>query len=105
MILALLLLSLAAPDPFVRSRVKPGGPSAHCLWWEEDSTLMWRVEESGNPANRGTEVDAIRKAFAEWNTVMGACSSLRFEEGPRTRTRVVGDDHENVVMFLSLIHI
>jgi hypothetical protein len=89
---ALIAVVLAIPsDPYVRSRVRPGTPSDHCLYWTENSNIVWHANSLGNAETPGdTEFDALRKSFAEWNGQLASCGSLTWLEGAMTASRNVG---------------
>lgn len=103
----MLALALAQPsDPYVRDRidggfpVADGGYGAPCLYWTEDTTIAWRQSQNGNPDTPGdTEFTAIEKAFDTWSAALSACSSLRFSQGPRSASRTVARDSENLLLF------
>lgn len=101
---AVIALALAASEPYVRSRVS-ALQNAHCLWWQEGSTIEYRQHARGNPATTGdTELTAVARSFQSWQAVMDQCGSLTLQEGPRTDTLKVGHDvgsssNENVVLF------
>lgn len=103
---ALVLLAVvAANDPYVRSRVSPGRSTDHCLYWAEDTNIVYRANAAGNPETPGdTEFTAFNDSFKTWNAALNQCSSLTFTEGPRTNTRVTGwvensSTNENVLLF------
>jgi hypothetical protein len=107
MIALVLTLVLAQPsDPSVRDRVDggltvlDGGYGAPCLYWPENTTIAWRQNQSGNPDTPGdTEFPAIEAAFGTWSAQLASCASLAFSQGPRTSTRTVARDGENVLLF------
>jgi hypothetical protein len=104
---ALLAMALAQGSaPYIRSRVDPGGPTDHCLYWAQNTTITWHAEQTGNPDTTGdTEFTAFEKSFATWNAQLTSCSSLVFAEGPKTTSRTVGYDktpgatQENILVF------
>ncbi len=100
---ALLLVALAANEPFVRTTTDDSAKS-HCLYWKAETVIEWRHNSNGNPETPGeTEHAAIAKAFATWQAQFDACGSLSFKEGPRTGTALEGffrdGNDENVIMF------
>jgi hypothetical protein len=106
LISALVALALAIPsDPYVRSRVSPEGPSDHCLYWTENTTITWNAEVTGNPETGPSVFTAFEKSFATWNAQLTTCASLAFSEGPKTTSRTVGWDrtagakNENILVF------
>ena len=108
MIVVALAALVAAQAPYVRSKVRPGDASDHCLYWTENNTITWKANQAGNPETPGeSEFDALRAAFGEWNTQLTACGNLAFSEGPRTASRKIGwlkdaseiANNENIVVF------
>lgn len=107
MISALVAAALAATcsDAYCRNKTSDGDPLASCLRWPENTTIVWRANQAGNPETPAdTEFAAIQKAFATWQGLMNGCGSLNFQEGPRTATRAVGwsenePDPQNVLVF------
>jgi hypothetical protein len=104
---AILAVTLAGgADPYIRSRVDPAGPTDHCLYWAQNTTITWHAEQTGNPDTTGdTEFTAFEKSFATWNAQLTACASLVFAEGAKTASRTVGYDktpgatQENILVF------
>ncbi len=103
---AVVAVALAIPsDPYVRSRVYPGTATDHCLYWTEDTNLIWHPEQTGNPETDGGEFIAFEKAHDTWNTLLESCASLKFTEGTKTTSRSIGYDsmdsaqNENILMF------
>ena len=74
---AILAVTLAGgADPYIRSRVDPAGPTDHCLYWAQNTTITWHAEQTGNPDTTGdTEFTAFEKSFATWNAQLTACAS------------------------------
>jgi hypothetical protein len=107
MIALVLTLVLAQPsDPYVRDRIDggfavlDGGYGAPCLYWPENTTIAWRQNQNGNPDTPGdTEFPAVKAAFDTWSAQLASCASLGFSEGPRTSTRTVARDGENLLLF------
>ena len=94
--------------PYVRSRVRPGTASDHCLYWAETTNIEWQANQAGNAETPGdTEFDAFRAAYGEWNNALTSCGSLRFVEGSRTMSRKIGwlreasrlAENENILVF------
>ncbi|MDP1829994.1 MAG: myxosortase-dependent metalloprotease, MXAN_2677/MXAN_2678 family [Archangium sp.] len=84
---------------YVRSHVDRDDPSSPCLWWQENSVIAVEQSTPGNPETMGTEFAAVSAALATWGAPMEACGSIRFDELPRTPSRVVAEDGRNVVLF------
>lgn len=94
-----LLVSLLLSQ-YVRSHVDRDDPSSQCLWWKENSVIVIQQSSIGNPETPGeTEYFAATAAFATWSQQLIACSSLRFEEHPRTDMRAIADDALTLVLF------
>jgi len=97
-----LLLSVNAP--YVRSQVKPGDPTSHCLYWPA-GTVTVHQSETGNPETGPAALDAITRAFQSWQTIMNGCGSLTLTEGARVSDRTIGFDvkdlsnNRNVILF------
>ena len=108
MIVFTLMALVFSQAPYVRSKVRPGNASDHCLYWAEGQTLTWKANQVGDDETPGTtEFDAFRAAFGEWNDALTACGSLRFSEGPLTPSRKIGwlenaseiANNENILLF------
>lgn len=85
---------------YVRSHVDRDNPGSQCLWWQENSVIAVEQSLTGNAETPGdTEFSAITAALATWQAPMEACGSIRFDELPRTTSRVVAEDGRNVVLF------
>lgn len=89
---------------YVRSRVDDGDLQSPCLYWTEQTQVVFRQNTQGNPDSpQETEFAAITKSFATWQAEQARCGSLALSEGPRTATRTIGFDetgaNENVVLF------
>lgn len=100
-----LVLAGTCADPYCRNRTSDTDPLASCLRWPEGSAIEWRAASAGNPETPGdTEFTAFQKAFASWQTVLGACGSISLREGARTGKRTIGwseteVDPQNVLVF------
>jgi hypothetical protein len=96
---------MVALAQYVRTRVDERDPKSPCLYWTENTTIVFRQNADGNPDTPGdSEFTAVSRSFATWQAENARCGSLRFVEGPRTTTRIVGYDetsasNENVVLF------
>ncbi len=84
---------------FQRSRAvatgEPVTPTTHCLWWKNGTTIKYSPQQDGDPVTSGTsEIDAIDRSFASWQSVFQGCASLRFERGPLIADRTIGFDEK-----------
>jgi hypothetical protein len=85
---AVLALSVAqCGPPYNRTKVDDADPMSHSLYWREGTTIVWNLNDKGNPENDGSEVPAVEASFNSWQAVMNQCGSLNFQEGPRTANR------------------
>jgi MYXO-CTERM domain-containing protein len=108
LLVSALALGQVAPPSFVRSRVTPSDPTAHCLFWTVP-TITWQLSSVGNPkstdAQKQEEFAAIRASFQSWQDVFASCGNLRFQEGPVVDDRKVGyemkGENRNIVLFRS----
>jgi hypothetical protein len=93
---------LAADPPYLRTRVHPGDPQSHCLWWRAGDVL-YQQSGAGHPDNPGeTAFTSVEAAFQTWQAVQDRCGNLLLVEGPRTSSRFVGYDpahREHLVLF------
>lgn len=103
LVLALSLGQISSA-PYVRSRAEAGDSSSQCLFWTVPK-ITWYQSTLGNPATKpaGTEFDAVRRSFQNWQSVFATCGNLAFEEGGKVEERkvgyVVGEDNRNLVLF------
>jgi hypothetical protein len=104
---ALVAAALAATcsDAYCRNKTSDTDPLASCLRWPENTTIVWRPNDQGNPETPAdTELTGFRNAFASWQTVLDGCASLKFQEGSKTVRRDVGwseseADPQNLLVF------
>jgi uncharacterized protein (TIGR03382 family) len=96
---------LAQSTPYLRSKVEPGDPKSHCLWWGSPG-ITYHQSTPGNPENAGdSEFDAIRRSFETWQQASDACGHLQLTEGERVGERTIGYDarpsaiNRNLVLF------
>lgn len=83
---------LAADPPYLRTRVTPGDPTSHCLWWRAGE-VSYRQSAAGHPESPGeTAFTSVEAAFQSWQAVQDRCGNLTLVEGPRTQSRFVGYD-------------
>ncbi|MBL8922845.1 MAG: matrixin family metalloprotease [Myxococcaceae bacterium] len=101
-----LVAAAVLSQSYARSRANENDPASQCLWWKENTRIVYRVNQAGNTETPGdTEFDAIKRAFSTWQTELAACSSLSFVEGPRSPSREATyspDDspvNQNLVLF------
>lgn len=101
-----LIATLALGQAYARSRISDTDPRSQCLWWKENTPIVYRVNTAGNAETPGdTEFTAISKSFATWQAELAACGSLTLTEGPRTSTRQAeflqqaNAENENVIVF------
>jgi hypothetical protein len=89
-LLALSLLSQTTL-PYTRSRVDSANPASQCLWWLEQTTIVYHQNADGNPWTPGDQVfTAFDKAVATWQAQLDFCGNLSLQEGARTSSRKVG---------------
>jgi hypothetical protein len=90
---------------YVRSRVSDTDSKSPCLYWLENSQIVFHQENSGNAETPGdTEFTAITRSYATWQTEQTACGNLTITEGARTASRFAGyvdgsASNENIVLF------
>jgi hypothetical protein len=90
--------------PYVRSRVEAGDPSSQCLFWTVPK-ITWYQSSVGNPKTQpaGSEFEAVRRSFQNWQALFTQCGNLSFEEGGIVDDRKVGYDpkgqNRNLVLF------
>jgi hypothetical protein len=82
-----LMASLVLSQSYARSRMTDLDTSTQCLWWKEGTTIPFSINSTGHPPTMGTELGAIRAAFASWQAAMTPCSSLAFQDQGLTATR------------------
>jgi hypothetical protein len=100
-----LVATVVLSQGYARSRQNDAG--SQCLWWKENTQIVFRVNAAGNDETPGdSEFTAISSAFATWQNELTACASLRLSEGPRSVSRLAefnpksGDvSNENLVLF------
>jgi uncharacterized protein (TIGR03382 family) len=103
LVLALSLGQLSSA-PYVRSRTEVGDPSSQCLFWTVPK-ITWYQSSLGNPPTKpaGSEFDAVRRSFQNWQDVFATCGNFSFEDGGKVDERqvgyVVGEDNRNIVLF------
>lgn len=102
---AALALAQSACPPYTRTKVDDNDPKSHCLYWKEDTSIEWHVNDQGNPENvNDTEFTAIDKALATWQAEFTACGSLSVKQAAKTTSRLADYDkksasNENVVLW------
>ena len=90
-LLVAVIAGATCSDAYCRNRTNDTDTLAPCLYWPENTTIVWRANDQGNPETPGdTEFTAFQKSFATWQTVLDACASLKFQEGARSVRRDVG---------------
>lgn len=99
-----LIVALATQGAAVRTRVDDASATSPCLWWKENTEIVYRQNAAGNAEIADDkEFTEVKEAFDTWNTELQRCSSLKLTEGPRTTTTDVTYDaaaqNENVVVF------
>ncbi len=98
-----LVLSQAAP--YNRTRTDLSDPKALCLYWPQDTEVVFHSNDTPNPETGGAEYAAFSRSIDTWNTQLESCSSLRLVDGPKTSSRateyVDGADNLNVVVYRS----
>jgi len=104
MIASLLLAASLGQFPgYVRTRIDDTDPHSGCLYWKEDTTIVWKANSQGNPETGASVFTAFEAAFHTWETQLESCASLRFSEGPKTDSRFVGykgdGTDENIIVF------
>ncbi len=89
---ALVLAALLSQTlPYNRSRVDATNPASQCLWWLEDTVIVYHQNVDGNPDTTGqTEFTAFDKAVATWQAQLDFCGSVSLQEGATTTSRKVG---------------
>jgi hypothetical protein len=105
LLLAVLAPLAAAAQGYRRTALPGAGPATPaCLAWS-DRRFVYHVDLAGSLRTPGaTELDAIDRAFASWQSVSDGCSDFRFQAGARlARPRVgAGADGGNVLTFREL---
>lgn len=94
-------------EPYARSHIDENNVLSHCLFWEENSRIVYNYDTRGNDEipNDGEYV-AINKAFDSWRSKLAGCGSLTLVEGPRSTSRELGwkprsNDNQNLILFRS----
>jgi uncharacterized protein (TIGR03382 family) len=106
--IAALMLALSlgqvSSEPYARSHVDYKDTTSQCLFWTVPK-LTWHQSNVGNPETKpaGSEFEAVRRSFQNWQAVFSGCGNLSLEEGDRVDDRkagyVVGGDNRNLVLF------
>ena len=91
---ALTAVAVAQCPPYLQARVDAG----ICHHWPEQTALELRLDDRGNPENAGTEVAAVERSVATWQTAL-ACASVSLTLGARTASRRTQQDDENVILW------
>ena len=106
MIAAAVLSVALAQGAYVRSRVDDTSTTSPCLYWTENTNLIFHQSALGNPETPGdTEFAAVTASFATWQQQFDTCGSLTLSEGARSTSRTVGyvetsrAANENLVLF------
>ena len=103
LITAALAQAPVSSAPYARSHVDAGDLNSPVLYWTATS-VRWNPSAAGNPVNAGdSEFAAMRRSFASWNEVLGACGNFSLVEGDALARRDVGyreDPNENVNLVL-----
>lgn len=103
-----LLVTVILSQTYSRSRQVELDTTSQCLWWKENTTIVYRINSDGNAETPGdTEFTAIQRAFGTWQTELAGCASLTLQEGPRTSSRQATYDstvdppaaNENIILF------
>lgn len=100
------LLLAASLGQYARSHMSDTDTSTQCLWWKENTQIVYRQSTAGNPETPGdSEFAAVTASFATWSAALGECASLSFLEGARSASRnaeyleAANATNENLVLF------
>ncbi len=98
------LLLAASLSQYARSHMSDTDNSTQCLWWKENTEIVFRQSVPGNEETPGdTEFAAVTASFSTWSDALSACSSLRFTEGARSSSRnaeyLERGTNENLILF------
>ncbi|MBE2251336.1 MAG: matrixin [Myxococcus sp.] len=101
-----LVATVVLSQAYARTRQSDTDATSQCLWWKENTAIVFRTNAAGNDETPGdSEFTAIAAAYATWQSELARCSSLSLSEGPRSTSRSIefkqnGDaSNENLVLF------